>query len=167
MCLILWDILFFLILLLCLYVLCEIATSLSLERVVLCNSWFMWAMRPISLGHQSQALHMNVHSICCICLPDVAEPALLCGNVTHPTQLWLKHYAGRVGFQLLAHHGYDPVSMQVRWGLRSLWKLITSWLLLGDNRAQVLISPVVAYQVHRKVGLKLLDQLGCGLAAAQ
>lgn len=61
---------------------------------------------------------MIVSSVSYMCPPAVTEPALLCGVVraqdTHPTYLWLRHYEGRVGLQLLAHHGYDPVSILVK-----------------------------------------------------
>lgn len=122
-CLILWFGTYSLIsfcLSVCLYVLGETAISLSLEGVVLSNSWFTWAFRAIYPGHQSQTLHTGNHSMGCMCPPGVKEPALLF------RRSGLRHCAGRVGFQLLAHHSCSSVSMLIRWGLGCPWKLITA-----------------------------------------
>lgn len=127
----------------CLYVLGETATSLSLEGVVLCKNWFTWAIRAISLGHQT--LHMGNHLMGCMCPPAGIEPALLFGEVraqsTHPAQLWLGHCAGKVRFQLPAHHSCGSVSMLIRWGLGCPWKLITPWLLLGEGSGSGAYQP--------------------------
>ena len=50
--------------------------------------------------------------------------------------------------------------MLISWGLGCPWKLITAWLLLQEDRAQVLISPVIAHLLHKEGGTQVTEPTG-------